>query len=80
MSPWPILSRPQSMPAPFSAPVIACWISTFWIGMEFADLLGSKEAQAEHRAALDAIQKLLEQLDARVGQGAARRRKSRRKK
>jgi AcrR family transcriptional regulator len=63
------------LPAPFSAPVIACWISTFWIGMEFADLLGSKEAQAEHRAALDAIQKLLEQLDARVGQGAARRTK-----
>lgn len=63
------------MPAPFSAPVIACWISTFWIGMEFADLLGSEEAQAEHRAALDAIQKLLEQLDARAGQGATRGRK-----
>jgi AcrR family transcriptional regulator len=64
-----------TLPAPFSAPVIASWISTFWIGMEFGDLLGSKAAQAEHRAALDAIEKLLEQLDARVGQGAARRRK-----
>ena len=63
------------LPAPFSAPVIACWISTFWIGMEFDDLLGSKAAQAEHRAALDAIQRLLEQVDARVARGAARRRK-----
>jgi len=43
--------------------------------MEFADLLGSKEEQAEHRAALDAIQKLVEQLDARIGRGARRRRK-----
>jgi hypothetical protein len=34
--------------------------------MEFADLLGAREDQVQHRAALDAMQKLLEQLDARA--------------
>ena len=65
----------EGVKLPLSTAVIACWISTFWIGMEFTDLLGSKEEQAEHRAALDAMQKLLEQLDVRVGKGAARTRK-----
>jgi AcrR family transcriptional regulator len=54
------------LPAPFNATVIACWISQFWIGMEFADLLGAKDEQAELRAALDAVQRLLETLDKRV--------------
>jgi len=54
------------LPRTFSAEVIACWISEFWLGMEFADLLGVKEEQAAHRAALDAVQSLLESLDARV--------------
>lgn len=63
------------LPAPFSAEVIACWISEFWLGMEFVDLIGGREQQGEHRAALDAIQKLLEQLDARVHKRPARRRK-----
>jgi AcrR family transcriptional regulator len=63
------------LPPPFSAEVIACWISEFWLGMEFADLLGAKEEQVQHRAALDAMQKLLEALDARVQKGAKRRKK-----
>jgi AcrR family transcriptional regulator len=63
------------LPAPFSAPVIACWISQFWIGMEFADLLGAKDEQAELRAALDAVQRLLETLDKRVQKRAARGKK-----
>jgi AcrR family transcriptional regulator len=63
------------LPAPFSAPVIACWISQFWIGMEFADLLGAKDEQAELRAALDAVQRLLETLDKRVQKRAVRARK-----
>jgi AcrR family transcriptional regulator len=49
---------------PFSAEVIATWISEFWLGMEFADLLGAPEDKLSHRAALDAMQKLLEDLDA----------------
>jgi AcrR family transcriptional regulator len=63
------------LPPPFTAEVIATWISEFWLGMEFADLLGAKEEQIQHRQALDAMQKLLEVLDARVQKPARRRRK-----
>jgi AcrR family transcriptional regulator len=52
------------LPAPFSADVIAALISEFWLGMEFADLIGATEQQLHHRATLDAIEHLLEQLDA----------------
>jgi AcrR family transcriptional regulator len=70
------------LPPPFTAEVIACWISEFWLGMEFADLLGVKEEQVQHRAALDAVQWLLESLDAKAGAAvepvaAAPRRRSR---
>ena len=58
------------LPPPFTPEVIACWISEFWLGMEFADLLGVKEEQAQHRAALDAVQWLLESLDAKARQAA----------
>ncbi|MCW5622523.1 MAG: TetR/AcrR family transcriptional regulator [Burkholderiales bacterium] len=54
------------LPPPFTPEVIACWISEFWLGMEFADLLGVKEERAQHRAALDAVQWLLESLDAKA--------------
>ena len=64
------------LPAPFSAPVIACWISQFWIGMEFADLLGAKDEQTDLRAALDAVQRLLETVDKRVQRKRPRRRKN----
>jgi len=50
--------------------VIATWISEFWLGMEFADLIGATEQQIQHRAALDAVEYLLEQLDARTGKAA----------
>lgn len=65
------------LPPPFTPEVIACWISEFWLGMEFADLLGVKEEQVQHRAALDAVQWLLESLDAQAGKStdpAARKR------
>lgn len=65
------------LPAPFTAEVLASWISEFWLGMEFADLLGVAEERATHAAALDAVQHLLEALDARVARGAARRRRAR---
>lgn len=51
------------LPPPFSAEVIACWISEFWLGMEFSDLLGDN---AHHGAALDAVEALLKDLDERV--------------
>jgi AcrR family transcriptional regulator len=71
------------LPPPFTPEVIACWISEFWLGMEFADLLGVKEEQAEHRAALDAVQWLLQWLDDKAGRtttptGPIARRKARR--
>lgn len=68
------------LPPPFTPEVIACWVSEFWLGMEFADLLGVKEEQVQHRAALDAVQWLLEMLDAKaantakIPEPAARRR------
>lgn len=61
------------LPAPLTAEVVACWISEFWLGMEFADLLGVEEERATHRVALDAVQALLESLDA---QASAPQRKS----
>jgi AcrR family transcriptional regulator len=59
-----------ALPPAFTAEVIACWLSEFWLGMEFADLLGVKEEQLTHRAALDAVQQLLEALDARSASAA----------
>jgi AcrR family transcriptional regulator len=65
------------LPAPFTADVIATWVSEFWLGMEFADLLGAPEDKVRHRAALDAMHKLLEDLDARAAKKSrARRRKA----
>jgi AcrR family transcriptional regulator len=68
------------LPPPFTSEVIACWISEFWLGMEFADLLGVKEEQVQHHAALDAVQWLLESLDAksaRLTEPPVRRRSTR---
>lgn len=55
-----------TLPPPITAEVVACWISEFWLGMEFADLLGVKEEHVQHRAALDAMQWLLQSLDDQV--------------
>ncbi|MBI5722102.1 MAG: TetR/AcrR family transcriptional regulator [Burkholderiales bacterium] len=60
------------LPPPFTPEVIACWISEFWLGMEFADLLGVKAEQVQHKAALDAVQWLLERLDSDRRKSAAR--------
>jgi AcrR family transcriptional regulator len=64
----------MKLPPPFTAEVIACWITEFWLGMEFADLLDVKEERAQHRAALDAVQTLLESLDARAERPVAPKR------
>lgn len=64
------------LPAPLNAEVIACWISEFWLGMEFADLLEPQgPGRSQRRAALDAVQSLLEALDARAAAGPVRRRR-----
>lgn len=59
-----------SLPAPFTPEVIACWISEFWLGMEFSDLLGHPGDQKQHRVALDAMETLLQDLDERVRKSA----------
>lgn len=65
------------LPPPFTAEVIATWVAEFWLGMEFADLIGEREERARHQEALEAMQHLLEDLDARVRAAAkpVRRRK-----
>lgn len=59
-------TRGVNLPAPLTAEAIACWICEFWFGMEFLDLIGTRRERAEHSAALDAIEQLLERLDALV--------------
>jgi AcrR family transcriptional regulator len=61
------------LPPFLTAEVIAWWISEFWLGMEFADLLGAREDRVQHRAALDAMQRLLERLDVMAGRRAVPR-------
>jgi AcrR family transcriptional regulator len=72
-------SHGVTLPAPFTAEVIACWISEFWLGMEFADLLGVKEDKIAHKATLDAMQWLLESLDARAAAEPAPRPRTRKR-
>ena len=65
-------ARGTKLPPPFTAEVIATWISEFWLGMEFVDLIGGPSERRQHRAALDAMQVILETLDR---PGKARRKK-----
>lgn len=67
------------LPPFVTAEAISAWVSEFWLGMEFADLLGASEELAPHGAALDAMQSLLELLDARVAKKPARTRRGRRR-
>lgn len=57
------LYRP-ALPPPFSAEAIACLICEFWLGMEFARLLGGEQERARHEAALDAMASVIATLDA----------------
>lgn len=68
--------RPRLPPA-FTAEAIATLISEFWLGMEFARLIGDDGEQARHDAALDAVGQLLATLEsdgpaARRGRSAAK--------
>ncbi len=59
--------RLYALDLPISPEAMACWISSFWFGMEFEMLLGAKEAEMRHNEALDAMQRMLEHLDRRAG-------------
>jgi AcrR family transcriptional regulator len=52
-----------SLPPPFTADAIATWVSEFWLGMEFSNLLGTSPGDDAHRAALDAMEHLLLYVD-----------------
>ena len=52
------------LPAAFSAEAIAGLISEFWLGMEFARLIGGADEKARHEQALDAIEQMLVTLEA----------------
>ena len=69
-----------TLPDGFDAEAIATLISEFWLGMEFARLIGDVDERARHDKALDAIQHLLEALEASASKPAAARRKPRRSK
>jgi AcrR family transcriptional regulator len=59
--------RLYKLDLPVSPEAVACWISSFWFGMEFEMLLGGSEAEMHHQEALDAMQRLLEHLDRVAG-------------
>lgn len=48
-----------SLPPAFTATAIASMISEFWLGMEFAQLIGGDVERARHAQALDAVEALL---------------------
>lgn len=64
-------ARGIPLPEPFTADTLATWISEFWLGMEFGDLLGEPRQREQSRAALDAVQRLLEWVDARLAEPSA---------
>jgi AcrR family transcriptional regulator len=51
------------LPPVFTAEAVACWVSEFWLGMEFSNLLGTDPEGGEHRRALDAMEQLLRRVD-----------------
>ena len=64
-------ARGIALPPPFTPDTIAAWISEFWLGMEFGNLLGDPRQRAQSRAALDAVQQLLEWVDERLAEPPA---------
>lgn len=59
------------LPRTLNAEAIATLISEFWIGMEWARLIGDEDEKARHEAALDAVQQMLVALES---QGTPERR------
>jgi AcrR family transcriptional regulator len=60
-------ARGGKLPWQLTPEVIATWVSEFWLGMEFVDLIGGRPERKQHRAALDAMQRLLEVFEGRKG-------------
>lgn len=60
-----------SLPPAFTAEAIASLISEFWLGMEFARLIGGTTEKARHDKALDAVEALLVALERMPLVGAA---------
>lgn len=56
------------LPPAFTADALASLISEFWLGMEFARLIGGETEKARHDQALDAVQQLLTALDQAAAQ------------
>lgn len=52
------------LPPAFTAEAIATLISEFWLGMEFARLIGDESERARHQASLDAVEQMLITLEA----------------
>lgn len=71
-----LLRYQPTLPEGFDAEAIASLISEFWLGMEFARLIGDADERARHNKALDAIQGLLEALEAKASKPTAAGRKS----
>jgi AcrR family transcriptional regulator len=74
------------VPDAFSAVAIATLISEFWLGMEFARLIGGADEKERHEQALDAIEQMLVTLEAspvappQTGKATARRTGTKRSK
>ncbi len=62
------------LPPPYDADIVATWISEFWLGMEWMDLIGDATEQHRHKAALEAMERLLEWVDEMVSKRPARKR------
>ena len=69
----------MKLPRPLTPEVVATWVSEFWLGMEFSDLIADPEEKRLHREALDAMEQLLQRLDGQARKrGAASGRAARR--
>jgi AcrR family transcriptional regulator len=77
--------RPH-VPDAFSAEAIATLISEFWLGMEFARLIGGADERERHEQALDAIEQMLITLETsqvapgKTGKATVRRASTKRSK
>ncbi|MCW5633033.1 MAG: TetR/AcrR family transcriptional regulator [Rubrivivax sp.] len=58
------------VPPYITAEVLGTWIGHFWVGLELIDLIDSPGERVRGRQALQAMQQLIESLDARAGRRA----------
>lgn len=65
-------ARGGRLPPFITAEVLGTWIGHFWIGLELIDLIDSPGERARGRQALQAMQQLIDSLDAPVGRRAGK--------